>query len=214
VSLGFSPFLTRTDEGYGSTTLSGQVRLRAASNVTLSLAPSYNRNTAARQYVNAYPDPTATLFYGTRYLFADLRQKTVSLETRVNVTFTPTLTFELFAQPFISSVHYSRFKEIAAPRSAGLIVYGEDAGTVASQTNETGRITSYQLDPDGAGPAPVISLNNPDFNLRSLRGNAVLRWEYRPGSTLFLVWTRTSSDFAPLLGDFRLSRDTDALFGA
>ena len=60
----------------------------------------------------------------------------------------------------------------------------------------------------------MINQANPDFNTRSLRGNAVLRWEYRPGSTLFLVWTRTSSDFAQRVGDFGFSRDVDALLNA
>jgi hypothetical protein len=60
----------------------------------------------------------------------------------------------------------------------------------------------------------VLTQTNPDFNLRSLRGNAVLRWEYRPGSTLFLVWTRTSSHFGQFIGDFALARDADALFAA
>jgi hypothetical protein len=214
ITVSLNPFYSRSDEGYASDGLSAQVRVRAASNLSFSFAPSYSYSTAARQYVKTVADPTATAFYGSRYLFSDLRQKTASLETRVNVTFTPTLTFELFAQPFISSIHYSRFKEIAAPRSDRTIVYGEDAGTFSTQTDVSGRTIGYQIDPDGAGPAPVITLNNPDFNLRSLRGNAVLRWEYRPGSTLFLVWTRTSSDFAPIVGDFNLSRDADALFGA
>ncbi|MBI2614897.1 MAG: hypothetical protein HYW52_04325, partial [Gemmatimonadetes bacterium] len=51
----------------------------------------------------------------------------------------------------------------------------------------------YLGDPDGAGPRAGVQLFNPDFGARSLRGNAVLRWEYRPGSTLFLVWTRSCS---------------------
>ena len=57
--------------------------------------------------------------------------------------------------------------------------------------NNPVRIT---VDADGAGgPAPEFSFNDPSFTFRSLRGNAVLRWEYRPGSTLFLVWTRSGS---------------------
>ncbi|HEV8150604.1 MAG TPA: DUF5916 domain-containing protein, partial [Gemmatimonadales bacterium] len=101
LTLGLSPSLSWTDEGYRSPSLSVQLGVRAASNVSFSLAPSYGFNRAARQYVTTVADPTATATYGSRYLFAELRQKTASLDTRVNVTFTPTLTFELFAQPFI-----------------------------------------------------------------------------------------------------------------
>ncbi len=72
---------------------------------------------------------------------------------------------------------------------------------------------SYTVDPDGAGPAESFSFDKPDFNLRSLRGNAVLRWEFRPGSTLFLVWTQSRSDEAPV-GDFKFRRDVRALFEA
>jgi uncharacterized protein DUF5916 len=205
---------SRTDEGYKSYGVFTGVNLRAASNISLSFQPSYNFSRGARQYVNTYTDPTATAFYGKRYLFADLRQKTLGLDTRMNMTFTPTLTFELFAQPFISSVHFTRFKEFVAPRGQALRVFGEDVGTVSETRNSQGEIESYAIDPDGSGPAAVINQANPDFNTRSLRGNAVLRWEYRPGSTLFLVWTRTSSDFAQRVGDFGFSRDVDALLNA
>jgi len=213
VTLSLNPFYSRTDEGYFSRSISVQVGIRPASNLTLSLAPSYSHGTGGRQYVNRYDDPTATAFYGSRYLFADLEQKTASLETRMNITFTPNLSFELFAQPFISSARYSRFKEIAAPRSEETVVFGEDAGTVTTEADPSGRVATYRIDPDGAGPAAELSLANPDFNLRSLRGNAVIRWEYRPGSTLYLVWTRSGSDFARV-GDFDFSRDVDALFRA
>jgi hypothetical protein len=209
-----SPSLGRNTEGYGNQDIFGQVRVRAASNVSVTLSPAYSHSTNARQYVGQFADPGATAFSGNRYLFADIEQKTVSLETRLSMVFTPTLSFELYAQPFIASAHYSRFKEIAAPRSLATVTYGEDAGTVTTETDPQGRISRYHIDPDGSGPAPEMVVANPDFNLRSLRGNAVLRWEYRPGSTIYFVWTRTGSDFASSVGDLNFSRDLDALFSA
>ncbi len=214
VNVGINPTYSRTDEGYSSTSVFVNLNVRAASNVSLSFSPSYNKSTSARQYVNTFTDATNTTFYGKRYLFADLRQKTAGFDTRVSWTFTPTLTFELYAQPFISSVHYTRFKEPTAPRTDGMRVYAEDGGSVTPNLDPDGKVTGYTIDPDGAGPAASFTQSNPDFVLRSLRGNAVLRWEYRPGSTIFLVWNRTSSDFAQGVGDFNLGRDTDALFGA
>ena len=70
------------------------------------------------------------------------------------------------------------------------------------------------IDPDGsATTANTIVFDEPNFNSRFLRGNAVLRWEYRPGSTLFLVWQQQREDDAAV-GDFNLHRDFTALFGA
>jgi hypothetical protein len=205
---------SRGDKGNMSWGAGAGVNIRAASNLNLSFNPSFNRSTAVMQYVNVFADPTATAFFGNRYVLSDLLQKTLSFDTRINMTFTPTLTFELYAQPFISSVHFRRFKQVAAPRTQTLQVFGEDVGTITAEQDASGRVDSYTIDPDGNGPAAPFIQSNPDFVLRSLRGNAVLRWEYRPGSTLFLVWTRTSSDFDQGVGDFRFSRDTDALLGA
>jgi hypothetical protein len=83
-------------------------------------------------------------------------------------------------------------------------VYGEGVGTVTEVSG------GYLIDPDGAGPAPAFTLANPDFNVRSLRGNAVLRWEYRPGSTLYFVWQQQRSGFEPT-GEFRFAEGADAL---
>ena len=214
VSLNLGANASRGDLGNQSWGINLGVNLRAASNLTLSFSPSYSLSKGAVQYVTSRTDATDAAFYGTRYILSDLRQKTAGFDTRLNLTLRPTLTFELYAQPFISSVHYRRFKEFAAPRSAQLLVFGEDVGSVTVQHGAEGNIESYTIDPDGAGPAAEIQLTNPDFVLRSLRGNAVLRWEYRPGSTLFLVWTRTSSDFGAGVSNFNLSRDTEALIGA
>jgi hypothetical protein len=214
ILLSLNGSLGRNTEGYGNEDIFAQVRVRAASNVSLTFSPAYSHSTNARQYVSRFTDPTQNLFYGSRYLFADIEQKTVSLETRAAVTFSPTLSFELYAQPFISSGNYTRFKEVAAPRSQKLIVYGEDAGTVTTDLDAAGNVSRYHIDPDGTGPAQEMVVGNPNFNLRSLRGNAVIRWEYRPGSTIYLVWTRSGSDFASGVGDLRFSRDVDALFSA
>jgi hypothetical protein len=69
------------------------------------------------------------------------------------------------------------------------------------------------VDPDGGGPAESHEIDDPNFSLASLRGNAVLRWEYSPGSTLFLVWTQNRSD-SETIGTFRTGRALDRLLGA
>ncbi|MBC7364425.1 MAG: hydrolase, partial [Candidatus Aminicenantes bacterium] len=70
---------------------------------------------------------------------------------------------------------------------------------------------TYLIDPDGSGPASSFSIYNPDFNYKSLRGTVVLRWEYRLGSLLYLVWTQNRADYSNP-GDFSLGRDLRNLF--
>lgn len=214
VSLGLNGNHSRTDEGYTGYGAAANVMLRPAPNISLSVGPSWNVSTAGNQYVTARSAPELTAFGGTRYIFADAAQKTFSFDTRLNVTMTPTMSLELYAQPFISSVAYDRFKEFTETRSTSRRVFAEDGGVVTPVVNDAGETTGYVIDPDGDGSSTSFSVPNPDFNLRSLRGNMVWRWEYRPGSTLFLVWTRQGSDFSPFTSDFRLGRDVDAMFGA
>ena len=72
---------------------------------------------------------------------------------------------------------------------------------------------AYVVDPDGPGLAPSFTIDNRDFTISSFQSNAVLRWEYRPGSTIYLVWQREQEDEV-MLGRFNLSRDARALFAA
>ena len=182
------------------------VSVRPSSSVLVSVGPSVNRDFSINQYVTrSAPDSLATATLGRRYLFADLRQTTVSADTRVDWTFTPRLSLQLFAQPFVSAGRYARFKELRAAGSGAFDVYGRDVGTVARDT------AGVIVDPDGAGAAAPIRVGTPDFNVRSLRGNAVVRWEYRPGSALFFVWQQQRSGAEPF-GDFALRRDAGALF--
>jgi hypothetical protein len=116
-------------------------------------------------------------------------------------TFSPTLSLQLYAQPFLSSGDYVTYKQLAASESFDFVELGPSDGS-----------GTQSVDFDGDGAAD-FTFSDRDFNLRSLIGNAVVRWEYRPGSTVFLVWQRAQADRA-LVGDFDLGRDAGALFGA
>ncbi len=157
------------------------VQYRPAANVSVTVGPnlSYARNPL--QYVDAIPDTAATATFGTQYVFARLRQTELSAGIRMNWTYSPTLSLQLYAQPLISAGKYDGFKQLARPRS-----------------------NDYT-----AAAAP----SNPDFNFKSLRGNAVLRWEYLPGSTLFFVWTQSRSDFEDV-GDFQFGRSMGKMLRA
>ncbi len=96
--------------------------------------------------------PTASAFDGNRYVFGYITTKTVSLDTRVNWTFTPDLTLQLFALPFIASGDYSSFREFAAPRTLDKLVYGRDAGMISYDD----AASTYRVDPDASGPAQPL----------------------------------------------------------
>ena len=102
----------------------------------------------------------------------------------------PKLSFQIYLQPFFASGNFNNFKFLVQPKAYDYLQYGQNGSTINYTTSESGEIIEYELDPDGAGPAPPANIDNPDFNYISLRGNAVLRWEYLPGSTIFLVWTQ------------------------
>ncbi|HYD52622.1 MAG TPA: DUF5916 domain-containing protein [Gemmatimonadaceae bacterium] len=184
------------------------VAVKPASNVFVQFSPSYNYSENATQYLRRQADPTATAFGGTRYLFGHVTTRTVSLETRVNWTMRPTVALQMYVQPFFASGDYASIREFAAPRSEALREYGRDIGTVSRDTSAR----RYTLDPDGTGPAAAFSFNDPNFTNRSLRGTAVLRWEYRPGSTLFFVWTQQRAGSSGH-GDYDFGRDSRALLG-
>ncbi|MEW5930955.1 MAG: DUF5916 domain-containing protein [Gemmatimonadota bacterium] len=204
-----NPWVNLNADGAASYRVNLDLRVKPASSVLASFGPAFTHNESASQYVGRWSDPTATHFLGDRVVFSDLEQNTLSLDTRLAVTFTPTLSLELFAQPFVSSGEYAGFKEYAAPRTLRRVAY--DADQLRAVPDAAGRDSVYLLDPDRDPATPGFSFTNPDFNLRSLRGNAVLRWEYRPGSTLFLVWQQNRSGGEPF-GDFRFGRDAAGVF--
>lgn len=100
-------------------------------------------------------------------------------------------------------------RELCAPGVWAFNEHGTDVGTI-SYDDASDR---YAIDPDGSGPAAIFTVLNQDFNSQSLRGNAVLRWEYRPGSTMYLVWQQRRSDIQPN-GDSELGRDARSIFDA
>jgi hypothetical protein len=197
-----------SDAFYHNASLS--ITLRPISNVSVSFGPGYVFNSDHGHWVDNFDDPLATATYGKRYIFADLVYKELSAQIRVDWTLTPMLSFQLFVQPLLSSGNYSNFKEFARPRSFDFLVFGKDGSTITKNFDSDGSIGSYDLDPDGSGPAPLMNISNPNFNFVSLRGNAVLRWEYMPGSTLYLVWTQSRSDNI-IDGTFNMGRSFDRL---
>jgi hypothetical protein len=177
------------------------------SNVRLSFNPSFARIRNVSQFVRGVLDPTATPTFGRRAVFANLDQRELALDTRLDWTFSPTMSLQLYVQPLISAGDFSRYKEFAAPGTFSFDEYGRDVGSISR--NDTTAI--YTIDPDDAGPAAAFTFPDQNFNFRSLLGNLVFRWEYRPGSTLFVVWQQSRSGQAGI-GDFSFQRDFGAIF--
>ena len=179
--------------------------IRPTTALKVLFEPGYRKLRDMAQYVSTEPDPTAAETYGARYVFAQIDQNQISLDTRLDWTFSPKLSLQLYVQPLIVAGEYTDLKELRTSSRYDFSVYGKNSGTIT--TDGDGNMT---VDPDGAGPAAPFDVSNPDFNFRSFRGNAVLRWEYRPGSALFLVWQQGREETAPM-GDFDFSRDWRAL---
>ena len=188
-----------------SVPLSLSLGWRPSPRMNLSLAPRVSWGIAPGQYIGQ-----RTVSDQPHYLFGRLDQVTTSLTARLNYTFTPELSLEAYAQPYVSTGQYTRLAEAAAPRARsfddrirafgpGELVFRADSALYRLDLNSDGVLES--------------SLRDPNFNFRQLRSNVVLRWEYRPGSTLFLAWNQGRTSEARD-GRYALGRELQGLLDA
>ena len=205
VSAGVSYTAREYDASSTSTDL--QVAWRPLPALTVTAGPTVRRNIVSAQYLSTVADPLAAATYGGRYVFGELDQTEVSMVARVNLATSPRTSLQVYLQPLISAADYGVIKEVAAPSTYDFVRYGIDAGSVVESG---GRLT---IDPDGLGPAAPFSLATPDFNVRSIRLNAIFRWEFRPGSSLFVVWTQQRRDRVSS-GAFDLGHDLSGVVQA
>lgn len=200
----------RTGEDAASNSFYTGLEFKVSTTLTMQIQPELTFDKLHAQWVTSIRDNTASATYGRRYIFANLDQTTFSTNIRADWIISPKLSMQVYLQPLIASGKYDEFKELRAPKTFDFLEYGEESSTLVKSTNENGN-TSYTLDADGDGPAAQTTIGNPDFNYLSLRGSAVLRWEYLPGSTLFLVWTQSREDFQSH-GIFHFSESMDSMF--
>ncbi len=157
---------------------SSGVAIRPSSRWELSVDPTYSRSRNTRQYISQKANGPAATF-GTRYVFGTVDRTTISARFRLNYSISPDLSLELYAEPFAASGQYKDVGELSRPRTSDLRLYGTDGSTLVTDPDD-GSFTVT----DGADSFTL----SPNFNVLSFRSNLVLRWEWRPGSTLFLVW--------------------------
>lgn len=182
----FTANYTRGDQGRSETIeLKPELELKVSTRFTTSLSATYNRNRNDIQYFGTFRDQQGE----PHYTFAHLEQKTLSLTWRLNYTFTPTTTLQLYASPFVSKGTYSDVREVADARASSY----------------SARYQPYADPAVAAGPG--------GFNFQQFRSNVVFRWEYRPGSTLFLVWSQGREGSAPFEGTRSFREDLGDLFG-
>jgi hypothetical protein len=157
--------------------------------------------------VGTFEDPIATATYGARYVFAWLDQRELSVVTRASVVFSPRMSLQVYMQPLVSVGDYTRFKQLAQPRTYDFLTYGVDGGHAIPRCGGK----AYAVVP-GDGGSPFV-FDDPDFNVKSLRLNAIFRWEWRPGSALYFVWTEQRADDAGA-GVFGFRQDLGRVFAA
>jgi hypothetical protein len=172
----------RTGDGASWFEVSPGVTYRPMPAITFNPAIRYSRNIFDAQWVEQVTDSS------NHYVFAHLDQTTVAVTLRFNYTVSPNLSLQLYAQPFVSAGSYDGYKELANGRSL----------------DYAARYRPYAYD--------IAANGDPDFNVKSFRTTNVLRWEYKPGSTLFVVWQQArENDAVP--GGFHFGRDVTGIFG-
>ena len=174
-----------------------ELTYKPISNLSISMDPEFGTRWSELQYVDQQE-----IAGEDRYIFGSIDQKTFSLSFRVDLILTPDMTIQFWGQPFIASGAYSDFKYITDSHADRFddryhlytdqeIDYLEEASVY--QVTESGSGLEYQF-------------GNPDFNVKEFLSNLVFRWEYRPGSFLYLVWSQTRSGADPW-GYFRFGED-------
>ena len=160
-------FRSWSDEGRsGSWGVDPGVELRLRPNLQVSVGAGISGNDDDNQWFGNFNDAGGA----THYTFASLAQETRSASVRVSYTATPTLSFQLYAQPYVTRGRFTDVRELS--------------GTPRAEDYDA-RYVAY------TAPANYTR----DFNVKDLRSNSVVRWEFRPGSTLFAVWTHGRSGF-------------------
>ncbi|MBN2425582.1 MAG: carbohydrate binding family 9 domain-containing protein [Calditrichaceae bacterium] len=185
ISVEGNTYYQTKNDWYSSADLS--ITWKPLSNINFSISPAMEWNREFAQWAETDPikDPTAVQTFGYRYIFAGMDQKTFSAGVRLDWTFTPKLSFQLYMQPLISAADYYDYKELIHPKSYDFRLLDHGNSTLMEENDQ------IVFDHDGQAATEPVTWDNPDFNITSLRGNAVLRWEYRPGSAIYLVWTQS-----------------------
>lgn len=185
VSLGLS-YGTRVGTPAEWVFVNANTTVRPSPSINASLRVGYGWSRDPDQWVGRQ-----TIAGTPRYVLAAIEQRTLDTNIRVDWTLSPTLTFQLYAQPFVAAGAYSTYKEVTSPRATEWAdrfhVYGDEIDCSSG---------TCEIDRDGDGMVDA-ELPRPDFDVMSLRMTSVLRWEYMPGSVLYVAWQHGRASGGP-----------------
>lgn len=183
-----------------------EIEYRPINTLTLSVEPEWSRTWNLMQYVTQ-----ETLEDGAetpRYIFASIDQKVLSISLRADYNITPDLTIQYWGQPFFGSGDYSEFKRITDP---GADEFNDRYGILGSGSLSYAiRDRLYSIDED-LDSSVDYTFDNPDFTVSEFLHNLVVRWEFLPGSTAYLVWSQTR-EYSEDSGLFDFGRQSADLF--
>ncbi len=168
-----------------------------------SLSPAYRTNKRELQYVSR-----VTHNGNNSYIMGKLEQKTASVAVRINYSLTPELSLQFYGEPFISSGSYSDFKHITDPAAGDY--YDRFSLYSSGQVHFDDENNRYYFDENSNGSYDY-NIGNPNFNALYFNSNLVFRWEYLPGSHIYLVWSQNRNQFAAN-GHFSFKNHTRELF--
>lgn len=179
------------DNSYKSVSVSPGISARLMDNLRVSLNASYAVNRDNLQYVD-----TAMVGSNTHYILGRINQETLGLTFRIDYYITPEISLQYYASPFATVGKYSDYKIITNPKS------GEYKNRFQLISNTVRSGDNFAVFENG-NEAPDYTFSNPNFNFNQMRSNLVFRWEYRPGSQIYLVWSNERTDwlnpgYAPL----------------
>lgn len=164
------------------------VTIRPIRNLRLGLTVSYDRNQDDLQYVTKR-DYTVNTNTGRHYILGSIDQETLALVFRADLNLTPEFSIQYYGSPFISKGGYSDLKYVKDPEAKEF-----------SQRFELYQMPAYSnglIDLDFNNDLTTdYSVFNPDFNFQQFRSNFVVKWEYRLGSFIYLVWSRDKTGTA------------------
>ncbi len=201
INLGLQHSLTFEGSGQ-NLNIQPEITYKPLNTLSLSLSPNYMLSHDELQYVDQQ-------YFGSqpRYIYGSIDQKVVGMSFRINFNLTPDLTFQYWGQPFVAYGSYNNFKYITYPMASDY--HNRFAGYSPDQIHDYGD-GSYYVDENMDG-SDDYSFGKPDFNFREFLSNLVLRWEYNPGSSIYLVWSQTRSN-SEYTGSMDYSNEMDHLF--
>ena len=192
-----------TFEGSGhNISVEPEMTYKPTNTLSLSFSPSYMVSYDELQYVEQ-----ATYGTQTRYIYGSIDQRVVGMSFRVNFNLTPDLTLQYWGQPFIASGKYYDYKYITDPMAAD---YHSRFALYSPEQISLNDEDYYEIDENTDGYSDY-GFDKPDFNFQEFLSNFVLRWEYNPGSSVYLVWSQTRSN-SNNTGTMEYSNNMEELF--